>query len=90
MSLKELSSGKHPPEGRKPRRLPRLKTPVGTEGRVKDNMFFYPEGRRRCSPSQSQQFSEKVLAKRGKRPNVLLTYLGQVVKMQRKGAALSE
>lgn len=43
MSLKELSSGKHPPEGCKPQRLPRLKTPVGMGNRGKDNMIFDPE-----------------------------------------------
>lgn len=39
MSLKELSSGKHSLEGRKPRRLPRLQTPVGLERRGKTTCF---------------------------------------------------
>lgn len=43
MSLKELSSGKHSPEGRKPRRLPRLQTPVGLERRGKTTRFHTPK-----------------------------------------------
>lgn len=43
MSLKELSSGKHSPEGRKPRRLPRLQTPVGLASPGKATCFYTPK-----------------------------------------------
>ena len=57
MSLKELSSGKHSPEGRKPRRLPRLQTPVGLESPGKTTCFYTPKdgvGAARAGPGSSQ------------------------------------
>lgn len=73
MSLKELSSGKHSPEGRKPRRLPRLQMRVGLESRGKTTRFYTPKDGVGVAGAERQlwQLAGKVPAGRREEPRGL-------------------